>query len=530
MKRLTCLVRLSIATILLGLSGCALQGVVERQSVEYNAAAAGMANQLTLLNILRAEEGLPIYYTSIARLTGSTQVTASAGFNAQLKSSSPTDTTGSTTTNLSTTGDTLTKTTGTSTTPTIVATAIAPSGTTTTTTPGGTTTTTSQTDVTPLSSVATTVANAATHAVTSGGNMYTPTVGGQIVSGPSFDINILDTQQFYQGVLQEISFSTVETFIDQEFDNQLLMRLLIERFEFRVLKPVGNYNHPAGYLVATLHNHASGIDDTHDEAGVFANFVACYALSGASQSKPPKLIAPLSRVTKEADGKVKPLTISDLALFDGNKLDVATQDPASKKLDLEGYIGSDAGGDKDVYVVRTSQEKRSPRLDLLPDCTGGTPKIVEKTISDRKNPELSGRLLGYVPKAPPAEPTYAGNSETIVVGDDRRNEVRVPTQIDVIFRSPEGVIRYLGRYLSAAQQNKDHTYTLGGYPLFRVQQGRGHSPLVSADLLGKHYYIEEDDAGSYRRYMTIVGLIEELVNLQKSSAEHPATVPVHVLP
>src|SRR4051812_36115859 len=72
--------------------GCAMQAAVERQTVEYNTAAAQMTNELTLLNIIRAKEDLPIYYTSISRLTGSLQVTASGGFNAQVRTSSPLDT------------------------------------------------------------------------------------------------------------------------------------------------------------------------------------------------------------------------------------------------------------------------------------------------------------------------------------------------------------------------------------------------------------------------------------------------------
>jgi len=73
-----------------------MQGTVERLTVEYNTAAAQMANELTLLNIIRAEEDLPIYYTSISRLTGSVQLTASGGFNAQLKQASPVQATSAT--------------------------------------------------------------------------------------------------------------------------------------------------------------------------------------------------------------------------------------------------------------------------------------------------------------------------------------------------------------------------------------------------------------------------------------------------
>jgi hypothetical protein len=212
--------------------GCALQGVVQRQTVEYNAAAAAMADQLTLLNIVRAEEHMPIFYTSIGRLSGSIQVTASGGFNAQIKTAAPTDT--STLTNANTTGTAVSSMTGTSTTPSSIQTAVGPGAATTTTTTTGGTTTTSSTTTAPVAAAGTTITNLLSHAVTSGGDVYTPSVGGQVVSGPSFDIQILDTQQFYQGVLQEVPFSTVETFINQGIDDRLLIRLLIERIEFRL--------------------------------------------------------------------------------------------------------------------------------------------------------------------------------------------------------------------------------------------------------------------------------------------------------
>jgi len=109
--------------------------------------------------------------------------------------------------------------------------------------------TSSITTVAPTSSMVNTVTDLTSRAVTSGGNVYMPSVGGQIVTGPSFDINILDTQVFYNGVLTEIPFSTVDNYLDQEYyDNQLLIRLLVDRLEFRLKNPVEHYQHPAGRL------------------------------------------------------------------------------------------------------------------------------------------------------------------------------------------------------------------------------------------------------------------------------------------
>jgi hypothetical protein len=57
---------------------------------------------------------------------------------------------------------------------------------------------------------------------------------------------------------------------------------------------------------------------------------------------------------------------------------------------------------------------------------------------------------------------------------------------------------------------------------------KGKKALVSAHLLNTNYSIHEDAA--LEQNMQVLGLVEEIINLQKSSADRPATLPVHVLP
>jgi hypothetical protein len=62
------------AAFLLG--GCAMTGTVQRMGVEYNTAIAGIANSVTLLNIVRAEHDMPLHYTSVSKMTGTVTVKA----------------------------------------------------------------------------------------------------------------------------------------------------------------------------------------------------------------------------------------------------------------------------------------------------------------------------------------------------------------------------------------------------------------------------------------------------------------------
>jgi len=491
------------------LSSCAMQGTVERLTVEYNTAAAQMANELTLLNIIRAEEDLPIYYTSISRLTGSVQLTASGGFNAQLKQASPVQATSATDAMAKTTGTTTTTATGTTTsmmttTPQGLAGAQPMSGPTVAAGSG----TSSITTVAPTSSMVNTVTDLTSRAVTSGGNVYMPSVGGQIVTGPSFDINILDTQVFYNGVLTEIPFSTVDNYLDQEYyDNQLLIRLLVDRLEFRLKNPVEHYQHPAGTLAKVMHNVASGIDENgNDMAEEFANEVACFKLTGLSEKKPDKTLAPLSRVTEYTDGKQRAIRIQDLAAFDGTKLDI------------DRPIPEDPASDHKVLIVRPSTEKRVAHIDLLKNC--------KNPVRIADPPETLPSTHDAVPAEPPADSLYAGAGHIWLPSEDSDGAVLVPVDIRIIFRSPDGVLKFLGRYLYSVEHDPTHTFRLGQQPLFSVN-GKGPA-LVRTEVLGKHYFIADDE--NRRRNMIVLGLAEQLINLQKSATDRPVTVPVQVVP
>lgn len=496
------------------LYGCALPGTVQRQSVEYNDAAAGMANQVTLLNIVRAKEDLPAFYTSFTRLSGSTLVTMGGGINAQLKTASPVDTSSTQTATPNTTTTTVTNTSGSS------GSSTSPS------TPGNLTSTMTGTSSSLADAVATatgpTVTTIASRAVTSGGNLFTPSVTGQVVSGPSFDINILDTQTFYLGILGNIPFSTVEIFQRQDYDEELLLRLLVERIEYRLKGPVPNFKKPVGTPLKTLRNVVSekAGDPLDKEAQGFADAVACLYLGGKDSD--PKPLAPLSRVTlsKDKDGKPAGLTITDLAAFNG------------QGLAIQGTITVDPANDTNVEVVRPSADKRVPTLTPGKPCNYALvipPKAPDKdSVAPAERKTITVQQLQLTPPPnPPADPTVISQGRVIVLGDDGRSAVEAPADIYVTFRSPEGVIRFLGKYLNAAEHNRTNTYQVGLYPLFSVCEHHCGTSLVSAEVLGQRYFIPDDD--NRRRNMQVMGLVEELVNLQKSSSDHPVTTAVHVI-
>jgi hypothetical protein len=359
----------------------------------------------------------------------------------------------------------------------------------------------------------TTLTDTLVNQAVTGGNGITPQFGGEIDSGPVFEIAIFDTQNFEQGILGGVTFSTVENYIDQGFDNQLLLRLLVDRIEIRVKEDqtdaAGKIRVAAGTLVQTLVNEPSG-----PKAKEFAGQMACYELQAVVSPRSDKVLAPLSRITRPAAGGSDALKFDDLAKLDG------------KTLDLKGVVTANPADDANVQIVRPSDRKRAPHLEPV-TCAA---------IYSLADP-LTGviALPPKLPDTPPEDIKYVGHGKVFLldyVKGDRGHEVDADMQIT--FRSPEGVIRFLGRYLKATVTKPDATWTLPGAsddgtkPLFSVTKADVRDPVVSTELLGERYSIPKGPHLSEN--MLVLALVEQLINLQKSNADKPSTLPVQLLP
>jgi hypothetical protein len=314
-------------------------------------------------------------------------------------------------------------------------------------------------------------------------------------------------------------------------------------------------------------------------------------LAGGVEKKPKRPLAQVARL-KEDGGKDGRISIKDLTLLDGEKFDLALQEknkdqPAGAPddpVDLEknykwekhGYIGEN---DDSVFVVRLSAEKRAPETPTI--CPEGTKSTLPPVLPERApsaapistgpgskvSPksteaveEASQQLTDEALKADEAEKikqavleseryfkelaevnieTYtpqsgtngrspgASASTTLKIDGET-----VPVDVTFYFRSPEGLIRFLGRYLEETESKLYPVYAFQkdgiSAPVFSVEPRHKHGALVSARVNGDDYSILDDKDKSEN--MQVLGLVEEIVNLQKSSNDRPATVPVHVLP
>lgn len=462
------------------LGACAFPKHVERFGVEYNSALAGMNNEQTLLNILRARDGMPTHFTSVSQFRGSINLTGSASLNGQFRGEGLTQAIVSGFNNTSAT---------TASTTTVVSAPGAPPS----------TTVLGSNVTTPVTSGST------TSTIAEGVDLITPNVSGQIVSGTNFDVAVFDTQKFYQGITNSIPFSTVETLLHQGIDNRVVALLTIARVDFRVREPGAGF--AKGETILTLVNDPAD----EDEASRFAAFVRCYELgAGMMPGEAANLVA-MSRVTHGPDGKPVALPLDKVMLIDGEKF----------ALSGEG-LGSDPAADKEVFLTRLKGDKRVPRLSRrdAAKCATDRENVVPVTLRGGKAIEI------VVPKDPndATKPIYLGDGVVAIYANRRVEEV--PVIMEVTFRSPEGLFRYLGSYL---RHDRGARLNVGGEPLFDIAEGRNREALAQAHYRGKNYSLVNDPSTGTRNAQ-IFTLLQQLINLHKEATDRPTVIPVRAIP
>ena len=467
--------------------------------MDYNDAVAASSNELTLLNILRAERGMPLHFTAISQMNGGITVKTAASLSSVQSGRGKT---------LQSTNEV----------------------------DGGATAATKAT-------VQQTIAHAAP--------TLTPSFTGEVDAAPSLTLQVLDDQKFSRGISTAIPLSTVQNFIAQGYDNALIVRLMVERIDLTVTDPKSK--HPSTYR---YDNAPSGSDATR-----FVQLTNCSMLSEAASPAPAKRLAPVSRLEK--------LKLEDLAKLDGSALDLEVVPPngraapgervspgqyssSSGAAPSDPKITDNPGNDKNVYVVRPSTDQL---IDFEPQ-EGGLCTAVRALWRDYPVDRLGWEATSF-PTDPNGVPEWPlkdrGHVWFTPVGSTTPEVWTASRRI--YFRSVESVIRYLGDYLRATAVCEHDAVKPADVqcPVYSVQKGRPspafsknyidpgsvadlplikvlpvdhvEHPAVVATINGERFAIDAND----RQSLTVLAIVEELINLQKSADDRPITVPVRVL-
>lgn len=483
--------KLLAAAALILTSGCAFRGDVKRMSVDFNATVADSANELTLLNVLRAKEYRPLHFSSFSLVRGSISMSAGSGFEPTFK--------------------------------------------------GGQTTT--KTDI--AGKVATDIVE--------GVDSFLFKPSASFSTGPSFDVSVQDTQEFYQGILTSVPKETIAHYLHQGWRDDLLAYLLVQRVNFRLKNDIVELDDkgvpvrdakgkarvvlPAGSLVASIEQ----MPHSEDELLAFKQFVQCYELSAITETPKAVDLASAARLTelkledlRHLDGKA--LTLSKALAASPAAEEAIVQRPRAPYERLKLYLR-----DRPVEATRADFISASKQGDETPHrtCTR-----VNKYIPEAPGElHVSEALPAGAPERPEGPSGRYNVDPSSPIGAKltaARATLEPQVEVELVIRSVEGIFTFLGDYLRTDddhhhaagddRQYPTHVYTVEGKRLFDVSETRtGGRPVVSAQLDGRRYYVIADGNESHKHTMQVIALLQQLVNLQKKSSDKPATQAVRVL-
>jgi hypothetical protein len=301
----------------------------------------------------------------------------------------------------------------------------------------------------------------------SGPDSYSSGVSAGASTSPGFRLGVLSTEKFQRGIQQPIGSDLVAYYLDAGWRDELIMALLIERVDF---VPPGQDGAPVLSVV-----------NEPPSAGDFANLICSYRLI----SVPTAASRPLARFDQLFDEGV----VADRSRLAGAK--------RTEIVDFLSLLGRD---------------------DLT--FQGETIYLKGSRNSANLEPLVASRCADGARFAVPA-----GNLEA-----------------RPRFRSALGIIYFLGEYAREAQRSGlrnvyglpfiDDSCGNGGSkrPLIDIRSGSG-AAYVDADFRGSRYYVPDVDDGDCAhhdaaRSMQVIALVQQVLNLQKSADDLPASVTV----
>jgi hypothetical protein len=358
---------------------------------------------------------------------------------------------------------------------------------------------------------------------TVGAERFVPSTSAEVTAGPSFDIGILDTQEFYQGILRAVDPDVVASFINMGWRPDLITALFVERVELRVA--TGSRQ---SALERTLRPDPERgerpevtwvlSNDPHDaeESAAFGQFLQCFGLRPAVERSKATPLWPVDKLDK--------LRLGDLALLDGQKLALGEARPDSERMvERPGTTGRTVG----LLAMREPGAEACAFQFVRDD----DPRVKERLSIDmyhKAAPAERARLEEGLAQEGPAgvpgvvvEITRPGQQSASGGGE------RVPATIHIILRNAQAVIYYLGEYARADLIGPTPPYRLpDGDAVIDIKRGRVAGAFATARLDGETYSLANDMEG---RSLSTIALVQQILNLQKSARDKPTTTSVRVV-
>lgn len=385
-------------------------------------------------------------------------------------------------------------------------------------------------------------------AVTGTGAEITPELSGRVSTTPSYTSTVLATDAFQRGIQQPLRPDLIAYYLDAGWRDELLMALFIERLDI--------VDRRTNRRLASIHNEPS-------EAYRFQEIICHFALAPRRTDQPviiargAQLFDPAG-VPSLANPVQLGLVKDYVALLNNEQIALERGGPDNEQLVLQ------PGARYSVTLVprpdrcageRASARKQDWRRRVGADyeltrgeMRNGAPVLLGSDLLDERlfrNLDSSGNGLAAVLDLDD------GRAQALhLAGPEGRAQTEV--SIDIFFRSVQDVIYFLGEYVrtgDAAYQIPLEYYLSGCAPaagqplrqsrwLLRIEEGAGPGAMATR-FLGRRYFIPDangsegmcgGDGGEESRGTQVIALLQQLLNLNKSSDQLPNSISVRAIP
>jgi len=401
-------------------------------AVHFNTVIEDTNNKLLLLNIIRASNRRPMYFTRISALRNNFTLGANASVNAALPQSDST---------IQTAGF-----------------------------------------GTPESVIMQTLSR--------GVNTITPNLTTTYSHTPGFDYQILDSQDFYRGILSPITVETVAHYMLQGWSENFISMLAIESIEIR---------DDDKNTIKKYDNDPDAIGNLND----FKQFLQCVRIGPLERGLSQTIFTSINGSTIQS--------IDNLDLFNESRWSIGTADENVGKL---------------ILSRPRSDTLAFKKLNDSADCSD-----VQEKLGKSENQSSSEFQKQFsVP--------FIQTSQT----DKNGTTFELPTnrEIHVTTRSISGVIYYLGECLRAKKKNSADICTyksssgsddsvISNIQEKDVNKSDHKNPELEVSLYGTTYIIPKITNTDSDRTFTSLTFVNQMLNLQKAASAAPSTSTVRLV-
>ncbi len=443
-----------LTLVLLFFQGCStLKPQITADAIDFNRAVEQTNNEVIFLNIIRSYLRFPRHYTAISDIKGNFTVTGNTGLKSNLNLEGASESTFVT-----------------SATPSI------------------------------------------THKISSAAESISPELGVSYSTNPNYTIAVLESQEFYNGVLRPLSPTTVSLFRSQGWDEELLAHLLFEFLVFTITEKIdedtdedGKKKEPRQTILKFQNkSEEKGWRDLTERLRIdvesnLAEEKILMTTSSLDASGLAKLIEQgisVRRCGKEDQESMKCTSDEESIVYLSGTSSVGLNIYRKGKLsasDIKYYKDSIVSGDEELLNL------------YLTECPTELSSFIHR-FSEDFTPSVGREIL-------PRQEIADGDQLSL---REQVENCPVVSSLQVSTRSVDAVVYYLGEYLRNARGKI--TIGVDNDQMFPVHFNDGPS-AISTQFQGVTYRVPPGNESG--RAMQVIALIQQLLNLNKKSEDLP---------